>query len=151
MLKTFTNMTIAIIWVGQGRSKGSYHEPIVPGLLVEKMLGTKTNPTIFSPNGGEQWWWINPMGSKQSAPKIHQLNKIPEHGTLLMSINVFIPSSKSWISPPKFNSESPWKKWCLEDYCMSFWGPVYFQGGELLNFQGVSLLWSPWLSCWNCG
>jgi len=61
MFKTFIFVTVTIIWVGEGRSKGSYHEPIVPGLLGPDAW--KKNPTIFSPNGGEQMVErINPMG-----------------------------------------------------------------------------------------
>lgn len=73
MLKTFTNMTIAIIWVGEGRSKWSYHEPFVPDLLGPDAW-EKKDPTIFSLKGGEQWCSdFHLMGSESFTN--HQLNK----------------------------------------------------------------------------
>ena len=143
------------LWLSQlsgwGRVDPKDHimNPLSQVCLVQ-MLGKKIQP--YSPQMVVNKWWKEsiPWDGIESAPKIHQLNKIPEHGTLLMSMGPWVRSSKSWISPPKFNSESPWKNDGLEDYCTCTFGARLSFRGKLLNFQGVSLR-SPWFSCWNCG
>ena len=49
----------------------------------------------------------------------------------------FVHISNSKGTPQKFNS-SPLKNDAWKTI-LSFWGPVYFQGLCLLNFQGVSI------------
>ena len=46
---------------------------------------------------------------------------------------------RDFCTPPKFNIDiAPEKLMGLENYDFPFWGPAYFQGLLLLNFQGVS-------------
>ena len=136
MFKTFIFATVTLIWVGEGRSKGSYHEPIVPGLLGPDAW--KKNPTIFSPNCGEQMVMNQSHGIVQSTKKIHQLKKSQNMERCWSPLTCSSPVRSREYHPPKFNSKSPWNKWMLRKITVHvLLGSWLSFRGELLNLPGL--------------
>ena len=45
--------------------------------------------------------------------------------------------------PPKFKS-SPLNKWCLEDGCLPYWGPVTLTGSVTFQGRAVKLREGMW-------